>query len=129
MYLTLLQRHYDIHGNSLVMQENFGFSSSLTIRRLHRESGSLHLPTDHSLSLEMPQSQLIPISFNEATGRQSDSIKSQDMIFHPCHQQRDEVSGTFIGYILSFTCYWSKLISSYLVPSPATAGPLPQSAR
>src|SRR5258708_40268039 len=106
------------------MQENFGFSSSLTIRRLHRESGSLHLPTGHSLSLEMPQSQLIPISFNEATGTQSDSIKPQDMVFHPCHQQRDEV----YGYILSLRCYSQKLISPHLVPSPATAGPLPQSA-
>ena len=100
----VIQHHYDIHGNPLVMQDNFGFSS-LTIRRLHRESGSLRLPTDHSLSLDMPQSELIPIGYDEASGTQSGSIKSQDMIFQtiPCHQQHDDLSGPFNGYVLSLT--------------------------
>ena len=74
----------------------------MTIRRLHRESATFHLPTDQRLSFEMRQSELIPIGLNEATGMSSHSIKSQDMIFQaiPCHQRQDDVYGSFSGWVL-----------------------------
>lgn len=84
------------------MQENFGGPPSVTIRRLHRESATFHLPTDQRLSFEMRQSELIPIGLNEAAGISSHSIKSQDMIFQavPCHQRQDDVCGSFSGCVL-----------------------------